>query len=152
LGESKEGRLGNVAGVVIAGDATGASVQRAAELLARICAHVAIVDDPRLTRLAAVVSGLQAVDAERALVVEAAADGPSAPLVLALTAWPESPAVVPELDSPGCAIYVRDAVLPRALARLRSAADDEDLSSWLSECGASVLDAATLAAISEADR
>lgn len=150
MGDSNEGRLGNVAGVVVAGDAAGLQVQRAAGLLQRICEQVAIVDRPGLSALAAVAEGLQSVEAERVLMVEASGEEPSATLVLALTAWPESPAVVPELTNTSCGIYVRQAVLPQALARL--AAGDGELAGWLTECDAAALDHATLAAISAADR
>ena len=151
MGDANEGRLGNVAGVVLSGD-SAARVREAADLLERICEQVVIVDEPEASLLGRLVAGLQAADAQRVLVLDASFQRPSLELVLALTAWPEGPAVVAEMaadvEAAACVIYVREAVLPRARARLESG--ETGLPGLLSECGASFLDDATLTAIREA--
>jgi len=140
-----EGRLGNVAAVVVPGDPAAAPPQRLADALARLFERVETVAAPAASPLARVVAALDAVATPRVLVVDASFEAPADELVLALTAWPERPAVVSRAGSPPLAIYVREQVLPRARARL--AAGDTGVEGWLSECGAEVIDPATLAAL-----
>lgn len=120
MGDSSEGRLGNVAGVVVGDGAGAASAKPAADLLARICEQVTVVDDPGASPLARLAAGLEAVDARRVLVIDASRELPSVELVLALTAWPESPVVLSEIDSPACGICVRESALGEARERLDS--------------------------------
>jgi molybdopterin-guanine dinucleotide biosynthesis protein A len=83
--------------------------------------------DAPVCALRGLVGALAAARAPRLLVVATDLVLLSPELVLALVAWPEAEAVVPETSDgihPLCAVYARDAVLPRArdhLARGRLA-------------------------------
>lgn len=124
---SGEGRLANVAGVVLRAAGCEPEASRGCqEALAGLFERVCEVAEPgdgsgRLELLAA---GLAAVDCERVVVVDAAAGTPALPLVLALTAFPEDDVVVPDAGTPTCAIYRREVAL--AAARRRLAAGDRD--------------------------
>ena len=79
--------------------------------------------------------------------VDAALATSSPDLVLALTAWPQGPAVVSETGVPACALYEREETL--AVARSRLAGGDPSLEGWLAACGAEALDDVTRQALTE---
>lgn len=162
----REGRLANVAGAVLCGPAAPPGAVRAAvDRLARICEDVIAVggaeelsparrvtapEGALVSSLTRLVAALAATEAVRVLVVEASTQTPSAALLLALTAWPESDAVVPDRASLGrasmrCAIYRREPAL--AAARRRVAAGERDLAGLLGELAAVALEERDLAAI-----
>jgi molybdopterin-guanine dinucleotide biosynthesis protein A len=155
-----EGRLGNVAGAVLRADAAAEAADAATSLLSKICEDVLVVGAttaPASGRsvpaedasfLGMLVAGLAAARADRLLVVDAAAGCPSAELVLALTAWPETDAVVADAGvdgAPACAIYRREPVL--AVARARLAAGETDVRGVLGEIEVSEIAADDLAAL-----
>ena len=147
-----EARIGNVAGAVLLGGASSRmgrdkahlavggvpGATRAARLLATLFEEVLLVGgsppedapgrrvsdgDGPACALRGLVAALAAASAPRVLVV--ATDLPllTPDLLLALVAWPEADAVVPQTShgpQPLCALYARDAVLPAARARLAS--------------------------------
>jgi hypothetical protein len=141
-----------VAGVVVAGDA--AAAERASELLGRICEQVVGVGEPAGSLLAGLVAALERASGRHVLLVDASSGVPSPELVLALTAWPQGPALLSETGPgpglPRCAILEREAAL--AAGRRRLGDGDRDLVGWLSDCGALALDPALLEAISEDGR
>jgi molybdopterin-guanine dinucleotide biosynthesis protein A len=143
-------RLRNVAGAVLTGGASErmgsdkarlaiggvASATRVARCLASICADVVLVggdpppdapgrrvpdaDGPRCA-LRGLVSALDAVRAERVLVVATDLPFVTPDLLLALIAWPEADAVVPRSADgahPLCALYRRERVLVAARKHL----------------------------------
>jgi molybdopterin-guanine dinucleotide biosynthesis protein A len=153
---SKSGRFRNVAGAVLTGGASErmgtdkarlaiagvASATRVARCLASLCEDVVLVggdppadapgrrapdaQGPRCA-LRGLVSALEAVTAERALVVATDLPFVTPDLLLALVAWPEADAVVPRSadgSHPLCALYQREpalAVARRHLAEQRLA-------------------------------
>jgi molybdopterin-guanine dinucleotide biosynthesis protein A len=141
------GRFRNVAGAVLTGGASErmgsdkaqlaiagvASATRVARCLASICEDVVLVggdppadapgrrardaEGPRCA-LRGLVSALEAVHAERVLVVATDLPFVTPDLLLALVAWPEADAVVPRSADgahPLCALYRRESAL--AVAR-----------------------------------
>ncbi len=130
----RSGGLANVAGAVLCVESSEpGAVARIADLISRICEDVLVVGHLNLpeaagrpvpatsgTPLGLLVAALAASDAQRLLVVDAAGRAPSPALLLGLTAWPESDAVLPgsATDAPMCAIYRRESVLARARERL----------------------------------
>jgi molybdopterin-guanine dinucleotide biosynthesis protein A len=158
---SGSGRFGNVAGAVLTGGASErmgsdkarlaidgvASATRVARCLASICEEVVLVggdpppdapgrrapdaDGPRCA-LRGLVSALEAVRAERVLVVATDLPFVTPDLLLALVAWPEADAVVPRSADgahPLCALYRRDSTL--AVARRNLAGQRLALSALL---------------------
>jgi molybdopterin-guanine dinucleotide biosynthesis protein A len=136
----REGRIANVAGALLVGGESAriASATRAARLLDSLFEEVLLVggelpadapgrrvpdpDGPRCA-LRGLVGALDAARAERVLVVATDLPRLTAELLLALVAWPEAAVVAPRAAGRLellCAIYARDAVLPRARERLAS--------------------------------
>jgi molybdopterin-guanine dinucleotide biosynthesis protein A len=144
------GRFANVAGVVLTGGASSrmgsdkaqllvggvASATRVARCLALLCEDVVLVggdppadapgrrapdtEGPR-SALRGLVSALEAVRAERALVVATDLPFVTPDLLLALVAWPEADAVVPRTPDgahPLCALYRREPALAAARGNL----------------------------------
>ncbi len=172
-----EGRLSNVSGLVSCPSGAPAErVEGLGRLLLRLCDEVWVVGAAAVPparpvegpggspvdRLAAALAG---ISAERVLVVEAATSAPSPALLLALTAWPESDAVVaappgadpPDtgpppadaLGAPACAMLRRVPVLAAARACLE--AGDESWAALLARVETSVLAADELAALAAVD-
>jgi len=136
----REGRIANVAGALLVGSVSArvAEATRAAHLLDSRFEEVRLVggelpadapgrrvrdpDGPRCA-LRGLVGALDAARAERVLVIATDLPRLTAELLLALVAWPEAAVVAPRAAGrlePLCAIYARDAVLPRARERLAS--------------------------------
>jgi molybdopterin-guanine dinucleotide biosynthesis protein A len=147
---SGSGRFRNVAGAVLTGGASErmgsdksrlaiggvASATRVARCLALLCEDVVLVggeppadapgrrapdaEGPRCA-LRGLVSALEAVRAERVLVVATDLPFVTPDLLLALVAWPEADAVVPRSADgahPLCALYRRESVLAAARRHL----------------------------------
>ena len=147
---SGSGRFRNVAGAVLTGGASErmgsdkarlrvegvASATRVARCLASLCEDVVLVggeppadapgrrvpdaEGPRCA-LRGLVSALEAVRAERVLVVATDLPFVTPDLLLALVAWPEADAVVPRSPDgthPLCALYRREAALAAARQNL----------------------------------
>jgi molybdenum cofactor guanylyltransferase len=143
-------RFANVAGAVLTGGASTrmgrdkahlplcgvSAAARVADVLSRLVADVVLVGGepppeasgrrvpdgpgPRCA-LRGVVSALEAVSAERVLVVATDLPLVTPDLLLALVAWPESDAVVPrnaDGAQPLCALYRREPALARAREQL----------------------------------
>jgi molybdopterin-guanine dinucleotide biosynthesis protein A len=109
---------------------------RTARILASLCADViwvggapprgapgrAAADPPGTpSSLRGLVGALEAARAPRVLVVATDLPGLSADLLLALLALPEADVALPQTDAgpePLCALYARDAVLPKARGHL----------------------------------
>jgi molybdopterin-guanine dinucleotide biosynthesis protein A len=139
----QSGRFRNVAGAVLTGGASErmgsdkarlaiggvASATRVARCLASLCEDVVLVggdppadapgrrardaEGPRCA-LRGLVSALEAVSAERVLVVATDLPFVTPDLLLALVAWPEADAVVPRSTDgahPLCALYRRESAL-----------------------------------------
>lgn len=139
-------RLGNVTAMLLVGAGKGASPDAGlstARLLASLFAETLLVGDAAAAaapgrRLAgaagaqapleAVLAGLEAARAERVLLIDDTFEGGDADLLLALTAWPESEAVVPTeiagksaiaaTPAVACAIVRRDPARRAARAEL----------------------------------
>jgi len=149
-GHQVGGRFSNVAGAVLTGGASSrmgsdkaqlavggvASATRVARCLSLLCEDVVLVggdppagapgrrvvdgDGPRCA-LRGVVSALEAVRAERVLVVATDLPFVTPDLLLALIAWPEADAVVPRSPDgahPLCALYRRESALAAARRHL----------------------------------
>ena len=154
MAERADGRLASVAGAVIPAAASPPTAPDAARAAARIARRLASLfeevicvgsEPPADTRgrrasdvdgppgaLRDIGSALAAATAERVLVVAADAEETSPDLLLALVAWPEAEAVVPQAwgeVGPPCALYQREAAL-RAL-REQLASGRNDVCSWL---------------------
>lgn len=118
-----EGRLGNVAGVVLR--STGCrpeAVQACRRSLERLFEQVRVVGDgdARGDSLGLLVGALASVESERVVVVDAGARPVRPRVVLALTALPEDDVVLSGAESDACAIYRREAVLEAARRRLEA--------------------------------
>lgn len=162
-GALAEGRLGNVSAALLLGGEPPAAervIAQAAQL-ARLC-HDVVLSGPEPPGAApgrrvapaagaggplpALVAALEACRAERVLVTVASEAGVPSDLLLALTAFPDEPAVVPRDDAgpcPGCAIYHRGAALDAARERL--AAGDAGWRAWLEALGPRWLEGDALA-------
>lgn len=119
--EAGEGLLANVSGAVIAPPgADAASVTELRSLLAGLCEEVLVSPvQPDASPLAILIAALEATEAERVLVLDAAEPGTSVELALGLVAWPEHPIVHPA-GSWAAAIYRRGTVLEAARERLNA--------------------------------
>lgn len=163
LPASGEGRLGNVSGALLLGDAAldPDLVVESALGLTRLCHEVVLVGGapPALAPgrrvpevegpqgpLRALVSALEACRSERVLVVVASRSPISSDLLLALTVFPNEAVVLPR-DASGvyssCAIFGREAVLPAAREQL--ARGEIALADWIDTLGPHFLEGAELA-------
>jgi molybdopterin-guanine dinucleotide biosynthesis protein A len=170
-----EARIANVSGAVLLGGASSrmgrdkaalevgglSGAGRAARLLGGLFAEVLLVGgeapadaegrrvpdvDGARCALRGLVGALEAASTERVLVLATDLPLMTPDVLLALIAWPDSPAVVPRTETgaqPLCALYEVEPVLP--VARDRLAAGALKMQGLLDAVGASYLDPSVLA-------
>ncbi len=128
---------------------TETSVTALRALLDRVCQDVVVQRSASgESPLASLVAALEASEAERVLILDAAAPAVPPELVFALVAWPES-AIVHPAGSWSSAIYLRESVLPAARESL--AAGDTLVAALAATLEVGELDGVDLAAVSETD-